>query len=227
METLQQQNILANTDNSTSDVIVRLLNVRTKKQLENIFWKFFGVFNNNQSLLCFLISKKNNKRLIGIDINFPKDEKSSFEKELLCLLSLKKITDDNFKQSFISSEFYSASYGLSLHYDRNASFYRMPHPINATSNNFLPIINLAPYIHAALNNIQYHERVDNDKVGLSYREKQVIEWVSKGKTNKEIGIILAVSQFTIKNHIANIYVKLNVVNRAQAIEKVIRLDCLA
>jgi DNA-binding CsgD family transcriptional regulator len=42
-------------------------------------------------------------------------------------------------------------------------------------------------------------------------------WVAKGKTNGEIGSILNVSSFTVKNHMQRIFKKLDVFNRAQAV----------
>ena len=44
-----------------------------------------------------------------------------------------------------------------------------------------------------------------------------MHWVAAGKTNPEIGAILDLSEFTIKNHLKRIFVKLDVINRAQAV----------
>lgn len=54
---------------------------------------------------------------------------------------------------------------------------------------------------------------------LSDREAEVLCWVALGKTNPEIGSILSISEFTIKNHLQRIFKKLNVTNRAQAVSK--------
>lgn len=58
------------------------------------------------------------------------------------------------------------------------------------------------------------------EVGLSAREVDIMEWVRKGKTNHEIGMILDISAFTVKNHVQRIFKKLDVVNRAQAVAKI-------
>jgi len=39
---------------------------------------------------------------------------------------------------------------------------------------------------------------------LSKREKEVLYWVALGKTNWEIGMILDISLYTVKNHIKSI-----------------------
>ena len=62
-----------------------------------------------------------------------------------------------------------------------------------------------------------------DTFGLSEREIQILDWVGMGKTNSEIGMILTISAFTVKNHMQRIFQKLNVFNRAQAVSKVIRI----
>jgi DNA-binding CsgD family transcriptional regulator len=54
---------------------------------------------------------------------------------------------------------------------------------------------------------------------LSAREMQILDWVGLGKTNDEIGRILNISSFTVKNHLQRIYKKMNVMNRAQAVTK--------
>jgi transcriptional regulator EpsA len=52
---------------------------------------------------------------------------------------------------------------------------------------------------------------------LSERESEIMRWVSLGKTNQEIGSILNLSSFTVKNHMQRIFKKLDVFNRAQAV----------
>ncbi len=54
---------------------------------------------------------------------------------------------------------------------------------------------------------------------LSERERQIMTWVAMGKTNPEIGCILRISEFTVKNHLKSIFGKLDVSNRAQAVAK--------
>ena len=53
--------------------------------------------------------------------------------------------------------------------------------------------------------------------GLSGREVEILQWVALGKTNPEIGKILKISEFTVKNHMQRIFKKMDVSNRAQAV----------
>jgi two-component system NarL family response regulator len=54
-------------------------------------------------------------------------------------------------------------------------------------------------------------------VGLSAREQDVLVMISKGLTNKEIGRVLHISQFTVRNHINHILEKLDASDRTEAV----------
>ena len=54
---------------------------------------------------------------------------------------------------------------------------------------------------------------------LSPRENQVLHWVSQGKTNKEIGVILELSPRTVQKHLEHIYQKMGVESRTAAAAK--------
>lgn len=56
-------------------------------------------------------------------------------------------------------------------------------------------------------------RVDNVLTG---REREVLDWLSQGKSNAEIGIILGISAHTVKHHLEKIFAKLGVENRHAA-----------
>jgi transcriptional regulator EpsA len=61
---------------------------------------------------------------------------------------------------------------------------------------------------------------------LTARELEVLMWVGLGKTNDEIGEILGVSQFTIKNHVQNAIRKFGVRTRGQAVARAVTLRLL-
>lgn len=65
-----------------------------------------------------------------------------------------------------------------------------------------------------------------EKLGLSKREIEVLELMSEGFSNQEIGERLFVSLNTIKTHSGNIFVKLDVKRRTQAVEKAKRLSII-
>ncbi len=51
---------------------------------------------------------------------------------------------------------------------------------------------------------------------LSPKEKEILEMLSLGKTNKEIGASLYISEKTVRNYVSNIFKKINVSNRTEA-----------
>lgn len=50
---------------------------------------------------------------------------------------------------------------------------------------------------------------------LSNREYEILSWVAKGLTNKEISLQLEISEHTVKNHLKNLFQKLQLNNRVQ------------
>ena len=56
------------------------------------------------------------------------------------------------------------------------------------------------------------------KLGLSSRELEILEMIAKGMSNQEIGNALFISLSTVKTHTSNLFSKLNVKRRTQAIE---------
>lgn len=51
---------------------------------------------------------------------------------------------------------------------------------------------------------------------LSKREKDILQMISFGKSNKEIASIFSISEKTVRNYISNIFKKLDVSNRTEA-----------
>lgn len=90
---------------------------------------------------------------------------------------------------------------------------------------------LLPYLDVALRQVAHLPRQhsvkpvpqeplkNGEEHGLSDREIEIMDWVKKGKTNHEIGSILDISAFTVKNHLQRIFKKLDAFNRTQAVAK--------
>jgi two-component system response regulator DevR len=56
-----------------------------------------------------------------------------------------------------------------------------------------------------------------DKIkSLSFQEQRVVALLTEGKTNKEIGDALNLTEKTVKNYLATIFDKLGIARRAQA-----------
>jgi len=76
---------------------------------------------------------------------------------------------------------------------------------------------IQPELLPALNSRLVKRDTDKDKMKmLTDREVEVLKLVAEGKFNKEIASQLNISERTVKNHISNIFKKIDVSDRTQA-----------
>jgi len=66
------------------------------------------------------------------------------------------------------------------------------------------------------NRVTLHEKGKGKENNLTAREVEVLELIAEGMINKEIAKKLYISEKTVKNHVSNIFKKLNVSDRTQA-----------
>ena len=66
------------------------------------------------------------------------------------------------------------------------------------------------------------EEVLRQQFGLTLRESDVLLWIARGKSNRDIGEILGLSPRTVNKHLEQVYTKLGVENRASAAIKAIQ-----
>jgi DNA-binding NarL/FixJ family response regulator len=59
--------------------------------------------------------------------------------------------------------------------------------------------------------------IRGEQPGLTRRELEVLILMTQGLSNEEVAERLALSEGTIKNHVSNIYIKLGVHSRAEAV----------
>jgi len=76
---------------------------------------------------------------------------------------------------------------------------------------------------AILHGFVEDEAPPRDTFGLSPREKEVLALIAQGRTNREIGTGLFISEKTVGVHVGNILVKLDVSGRVEAAAVAIRL----
>lgn len=67
--------------------------------------------------------------------------------------------------------------------------------------------------------MNFQEKKDKAMEELSPREREILEHLAKGLLYKEISAELGISQETVRKHVYNIYEKLHVSNRVEAINK--------
>lgn len=76
---------------------------------------------------------------------------------------------------------------------------------------------IQPSLIPALNSRLINRDIDKEKLAqLTKREVEILAQVANGLFNKEIGLNLNISERTVKNHISNIFKKIEVSDRTQA-----------
>ena len=65
------------------------------------------------------------------------------------------------------------------------------------------------------------------QVGLSKREYEILQLIDQGLSNQEIADRLFLSESTVKKHISNLFLKLDVQRRTEAIKRAKDLEILA
>ncbi len=89
---------------------------------------------------------------------------------------------------------------------------------------------LVPHLHVALirsmDTMEKMNSASDAQELLSDRQKEVLYWIYKGKTNWEIASIMGLSEYATKYHVSHILAKLNVANRAQAVNKGLELKLI-
>ncbi|GAB4159419.1 MAG: hypothetical protein Tsb0033_13950 [Winogradskyella sp.] len=73
-------------------------------------------------------------------------------------------------------------------------------------------------LHKKASNLPEIDESKIKELELTTREYEVLQYVSKGLSNKEIGEKLFLSESTIKTHVSNLLIKLNAKRRTQAIQ---------
>ena len=86
---------------------------------------------------------------------------------------------------------------------------------------------IQPNLIPALNNRLITRDADREKIdSLTKREMEVLIQVANGMFNKEIANELHISERTVKNHISNIFKKIDVSDRTQAAVFAIKNDLI-
>ena len=87
---------------------------------------------------------------------------------------------------------------------------------------------IQPKLINELNNYLIHKDSDMDKIkSLTKREMDVLKLVAMGEFNKNIASKLDISERTVKNHIFNIFKKIDVSDRTQAAVFAIKNDLIS
>lgn len=76
-----------------------------------------------------------------------------------------------------------------------------------------------PFLVALRERFDAHVADDASADGLTEREAEILAWVARGKTNREIAALLVVSPHTVRKHLEHAYEKLRVHTRTAAVAR--------
>lgn len=71
--------------------------------------------------------------------------------------------------------------------------------------------------------LEEEENKDYGGSKITKREREVIRLIIEGNSNKEIAQVLQISENTVKNHVSNIFAKLQISDRSQIPEDIVRM----
>lgn len=127
---------------------------------------------------------------------------------ILCLLVLFKIAEVNFMRGDVKLEVIVAVAAILFFF---AGLY-----VNTQQQKKQPRETIAPPPPAPATLGVNYEQIK--KLGLTQREHEVLVKMAEGLSNQEIAAQLFLSESTIKTHVSNIFIKLDVKRRTQAVQ---------
>ncbi|WP_028079712.1 response regulator transcription factor [Solimonas soli] len=71
--------------------------------------------------------------------------------------------------------------------------------------------------------LQQQTRLLQSTLSLTQREAEVLLWISRGKSNRDVSEILGISPRTVNKHLEQVFEKLGVENRASATARAVRI----
>ena len=209
----------------------------------------------HESIIC-CIGTSSLKVTVFLNLNYPEEFLRIYLKDLIHTDPLIKIWMETWKPQIwkdiykrykneliknLSREF-SLNNGIShglpdigKNFATHFSLCKSPEKIHQRFSMMLGI--LVPHIHQAFIRV-YENKISkflehtrckddgNNNIMLTWREMEILKWAKEGKTNWEISKILGISERTVKFHFSNIFQKMDVVNRGQAIAKALELDLI-
>ena len=186
------------------------------------------------SLLIDLLEKTSNKKIMVVDCEVL-STKGNQDDEMLVILDFKNQTDKKYKQylSVITEYKIKAKEILFNVTDENITKNIMRYPsvvgvfyekdnVQIISEGVKKIIDGELWLSRKVTNdlISIYRSKQNGilttSVSLTTREKEILQLLSFGSSNVDIASALFVSENTVKTHLHNVFKKLNVRNRLQA-----------
>ena len=183
------------------------------RQLLEFDGKIKVIGEAGNGLECLELLKKDLPNVLLLDINMP---------EMNGLDVLRHIRKNKIKVKVIILTVHNEIEYLLKANDLNVDGYILKDSESEILKNAIYSVNngenyIQPELIPLLNSTMIHKDIDKEKIdSLTKREVEVLKSISAGLLNKEIAINLGISERTVKNHISNIFKKIDVADRTQA-----------
>lgn len=177
----------------------------------------------NDGVECLEKLEKSKPEVLLLDINMPKKNGVEVLKEIKkkCIdVKVLILTVHNEVEYLLKA----VDIGVDGYILKDAELAELKKAINAVikGENYIQ-----PNLIPALNNRLVSRDIDKDKIdSLTKRELEVLIQVANGMFNKEIADSLNISERTVKNHLSNIFKKIDVSDRTQAAVFAIKNDII-
>ena len=183
------------------------------KQLLEFDGKIKVIGEAGNGFECLELLKKDLPNVLLLDINMP---------EMNGLDVLQHIRKNKIKVKVIILTVHNEIEYLLKANDLNVDGYILKDSESEILKNAIYSVNngenyIQPELIPLLNSTMIHKDIDKEKIhSLTKREVEVLKSISAGLLNKEIAINLGISERTVKNHISNIFKKIDVADKTQA-----------
>ncbi len=235
---------------SLLEIIHRCLSLNTEEDFIDLFPKIQGLFPFDfaAALLGFHEDGKGPVILHGVNISFPEEWRNEyFSKNYHHTSALSKQNFATYRPQYMTNTWKKHRQrdeiiSLCLDFGIREGYAHGSRPLARGQNGSMFCFSgssmerdirteaileiIVPHLHLAFSNIFSNRGPDDNKVVLSAREKEVLNWLKQGKSSWDIAVILAISESTVNYHIYNIMGKLDVSNRPQAVAVAARLGII-
>ncbi len=188
---------------SKSDSLIQHIEaILPKSQNLRVIGSLKEVPSRGKAASLFLIHIDSFQDSIGVIL----DKLSKNKKWLIGLASNEPQVDELLKLSSWNISAYFNCYMADVHYRQ------MIKMVSNGQNWFHPQL-MQEVIRRASENMQINTTQATQIEKLTRREKQIAQTVAEGSSNKEISVLLGISERTVKAHMTSIFDKLNIKDR--------------
>jgi LuxR family transcriptional regulator, quorum-sensing system regulator CviR len=230
--------LIAKDANYLLDIIYESRSCDTKESFVNLFKSLSNIFPYSYSTCVFRREAEGELQYEVLNLNYPDEwfelyiSKKFFQIDPIIQRNFEKYDtqywSDTYKERKPPKDFLDLAedFGLKKGYtsgkrnlkDTEGSLFSFAGPAMGRSWRHEKILHyVIPHLHQVFARITEKPALPPAKNPLTKREKEVLKWISCGKSSWDISIILGISERTVNFHAGSIMQKLDAVSRLHAV----------